>query len=196
MPDTTITAWLDGPYGGMRHRIEYAYDKMILIAGGSGISASLPWLQHLALQIVRKDSLIRMGHVTLVWIMRQLEHLSWAEQDILDALSVCGTEYIQVEIFITGDANAATAKTTPVPGDALDEWTVSQSSSTKDDKVQEERKSLLQVNKGRPHLGELLPRMITAGRCMILGRSSSSGKGLAVITLLTRLTCQLAAPNL
>jgi predicted ferric reductase len=41
------SAWIDGPYSGVDRPIERLYDHLIIVAGGSGITACVPWLQHI-----------------------------------------------------------------------------------------------------------------------------------------------------
>jgi predicted ferric reductase len=47
-PDISLSAHLDGPYGGCSRRVENVYESIILVSGGSGITPSLAWLAYLA----------------------------------------------------------------------------------------------------------------------------------------------------
>ena len=46
--DEPIHSWIDGLYGGVGRRSGNGYDTMRLIAGGSGITSYLPWIQQIS----------------------------------------------------------------------------------------------------------------------------------------------------
>ena len=47
-PNSQTSAWIDGPCGGLSRPVERLYDTAVLAAGGTGITASLPWLSYMA----------------------------------------------------------------------------------------------------------------------------------------------------
>ena len=57
-------SWIDGPYDGVGRSIENGYDTVILIAGGSGITSCLPWLQYISQNM--KDGTNRTANVKLL----------------------------------------------------------------------------------------------------------------------------------
>ncbi|ORY04196.1 ferric reductase like transmembrane component-domain-containing protein [Clohesyomyces aquaticus] len=78
-PDNQVNIWIEGPYGGISRNIELAYNNLVLIAGGGGITACLPWLAFLAQKA--KDGLlneIRIRRVVLFWTVKEQSHFSWA----------------------------------------------------------------------------------------------------------------------
>jgi len=62
------------PYGGVCRPIERVYDTLILVAGGAGITACLPWLEY----VTSKAEAVRCLDVVLIWVMREREHAAWA----------------------------------------------------------------------------------------------------------------------
>ena len=62
--DGPMHSWIDGPYDGVDRSIENEYDTMILIAGGSGITSCLPWLQYISQNM--KDGTNRTANVKLL----------------------------------------------------------------------------------------------------------------------------------
>lgn len=78
--DGSMQSWIDGPYGGVGRRIENGYDTTILIAGGSGITSCLPWLQYLSQKI--DDCTVRTANVKLLWVKRDPASLGWVSQEL------------------------------------------------------------------------------------------------------------------
>ena len=76
MPDSVLEGWLEGPYGGHGHDLGIHYDNVLLVAGGTGISACLPWLENLVRRM-RSDAWLRTTHVRLVWSVRQVSAVKW-----------------------------------------------------------------------------------------------------------------------
>jgi predicted ferric reductase len=74
-PEKPLFAWVDGPYGGVSRLFESQYDTLVLIAGGSGITACLPWIKCL---VQAKES--RVTRVALRWAVKERSHLAWAEE--------------------------------------------------------------------------------------------------------------------
>lgn len=74
-PDREVSAWIEGPYGGVHRPIERLYDTIILVAGGTGITACLPWLEY----ITSKAEKIRCRHLVLIWVMKEQNHVKWVE---------------------------------------------------------------------------------------------------------------------
>ena len=95
------TAWIDGPYGGIRRPLERLYDHLILVAGGSGISACLRWVIHCT---SLASIAIRVKRVTLMWVMKRYEHLNWAEKE-LQAASIMNANNVvlDIKLFITDE---------------------------------------------------------------------------------------------
>ena len=113
-------AWVDGPYGGIRLPIERTYDSLLLVAGGTGITACLPWIEHL----VKNDpSAFRVRRIKLVWAVRSPLWISWFS-DSLRALSLLAKSAsdpvdLSFDFHVTGpDGTAAPAQT--IVGDVAD----------------------------------------------------------------------------
>ncbi|KAL2837110.1 ferric reductase like transmembrane component-domain-containing protein [Aspergillus pseudoustus] len=72
----SVRAIVEGPYGGT-HSLD-SYGTVLLFAGGVGITHHLLYLRRLARGMA--DGTVAARRVTLVWAVRSLEYLAWAEE--------------------------------------------------------------------------------------------------------------------
>ncbi|KAF1982501.1 hypothetical protein K402DRAFT_312645, partial [Aulographum hederae CBS 113979] len=86
-PDQTASAWIDGPYGGITRPIERLYDTMILVAGGTGITASLSWLLHVVQSAKAYPDAVRTKKIVLIWSMKESTHFGWVESLLAEAVA-------------------------------------------------------------------------------------------------------------
>lgn len=98
--DGSVQSWIDGPYGGVGRRIENEYDTMILVAGGTGITSCLPWLQHISQGI--KAGTTRTANVKLLWVMRDAASLGWISQELEEVSRLTVQGRVVMEFFVTG----------------------------------------------------------------------------------------------
>lgn len=99
-----ISTIVEGPYGTIiRPGIERRYDNMILVAGGGGISAVLPWMEHIAQLLASKESFDKCitKKVYLLWIVRGLSALEWAQQELKD-IKTLHDQGFYIHIWVTG----------------------------------------------------------------------------------------------
>jgi hypothetical protein len=104
-PDVLASAWIDGPYGGVDRPIKQLYDQLIIVAGGSGITACVPWLQY----ILNGGSKVGKNHrrvvrVALHWIMRKEEHVVWVENELrsISHAANCSNVTVDMKFYVTG----------------------------------------------------------------------------------------------
>ncbi|KAF8914049.1 ferric reductase NAD binding domain-containing protein [Gymnopilus junonius] len=153
-----VPAFLDGPYGcppDLR-----SFTTCILIAGGSGISYTLPLL----LDLVRhsfEGSPSAVQRIVFVWAVRDADHLKWISTILQEALARATKPLvIEPRVYVTG-------KNFPipeVPGAASERASVSSSSIEKGD-IQEAALpvySALKLIHGRPSMKKLLSEEIEA----------------------------------
>jgi hypothetical protein len=91
----SLRSWIDGPYGDFQPRLELRYHGVFCVAGGSGITSALPWLVHLAACMRRGaqgrrgphgDKLCRTRTLHLIWSVKHLPWIRWAERELSEAL--------------------------------------------------------------------------------------------------------------
>jgi len=100
-PQTQLEAWLDGPYGGHSQDLGVHFDEVLLVAGGSGISACLPYLEHFAWRMRTGQPRLRTRHVRLVWSIRDSSALTWVADALKDLDLPSLTGKVDVLIHIT-----------------------------------------------------------------------------------------------
>ena len=100
----TTRVWLDGPYGGISAKLDNLYDHIVFVAGGIGITACLPWMQHIISQKASGNKAIRLSSIKLVWAVRHASHIEWVDK-YLQLLSQSATPegFLTVEIHCTSE---------------------------------------------------------------------------------------------
>lgn len=99
---TKHLALLDGPYGGS-HADLAAFDSVVLIAGSTGISFTLPQL----LDIADRASIQKLPvkRLVFIWIIKSMSWTTWVKDELVSAVEkakAAGIEVV-VRIFVTCD---------------------------------------------------------------------------------------------
>lgn len=165
----TLRAVLDGPYGGISRKLENGYESVICVAGGGGITSSVPWILFLAGKLAQQTATIR--QVRLVWVVKRAEHLQWMKDELVEAKEMAPAESILYDFYITAEPESESERAIQDPS-ATRENTVENSSDEKlPHHTTTSAPSLGTTHYGRPLLGILIPDLITASRTCILGMS-------------------------
>jgi predicted ferric reductase len=164
-PDQQLSAWVDGPYGGVGRRLELLYDELVLIAGGSGITACLPWLD----QAVRvKETRVR--RVVLLWSVTSEEHLSWIHEFLSSVLAAARHDtVIELRFHVTRGvaAEGRLAEGTSISETKAPAMTESSFSQAGDKHIS--MNELGQLKYGRPDLKHFIPDNIRGPKTFIIG---------------------------
>lgn len=100
-----LEAWLEGPYGGHDQDITIGFDNVILVAGGGGISAMLPWLEHFATKL-RAGKIMQASSLRLYWSVKKQSAVSWIAE-ALERLRLRELRSkISIEIHVTQEEMA------------------------------------------------------------------------------------------
>ena len=97
-PWHTYRAFVDGPYGGMQRRIE-AFDDVVLIAGGSGITAIVSQLLTLIKKMRDGKAVTRKIHV--IWALKRPETLEWFKEELRICREYAPPETVECQFYIT-----------------------------------------------------------------------------------------------
>ncbi|CAG8957031.1 hypothetical protein HYFRA_00012512 [Hymenoscyphus fraxineus] len=97
-----IKAAFEGPYGG-HHSLD-SYGHTVLFAGASGITHQIPYVKHLITGF--NNGTIATRRVTLIWIIRESDHLEWVRPWMDQILKLPRRrEILQVKLFVTRPKN-------------------------------------------------------------------------------------------
>lgn len=97
-PFHTYRAFLDGPYGGMRRDLA-AFDTVILIAGGSGITSLMSQLLNLIKRM--RDGKAITKKIVVVWALKRLEAMDWFREELRICREAAPPESVTCKFFVT-----------------------------------------------------------------------------------------------
>jgi NAD(P)H-flavin reductase len=97
-PYHVYRAFVDGPYGGTKRRLE-SFDSVVLIAGGSGITALVSQLLDLIKRMRDGKAITR--SVRVVWALRRPETLEWFKEELRICRECAPPEAVRCQFFIT-----------------------------------------------------------------------------------------------
>ncbi|KAI0162183.1 ferric reductase like transmembrane component [Xylariaceae sp. FL1272] len=97
-PFHTYRAYLDGPYGGMRRELA-AFDTVILIAGGSGVTALMSQLLNLIKRM--RDGKAITKKIVVVWALKRLEAMDWFREELRICRDSAPPESVTCKFFVT-----------------------------------------------------------------------------------------------
>ncbi|EIW75479.1 iron reductase [Coniophora puteana RWD-64-598 SS2] len=96
-----MRVFIDGPYGPSP---EFGcFDTCVLVAGGSGVSYTLPVL----LNIVEsaRNNVSKCTRVVFIWSIRDASHIQWIEQALIKAVQLAPSSLsLSIRIHVTGSA--------------------------------------------------------------------------------------------
>ncbi|KAL6722370.1 hypothetical protein ACLMJK_001477 [Lecanora helva] len=179
--DNNEAVWLEGPYGGISRDIARRCNTLILIAGGSGITACLSWLLHCAEVMAVGEGPLQC--VKLVWIVRAKEHTEWISEELENAKNLLrGDNKLQLIFYITRSGFELKESGSLKQANSLE-----QKDLHVDDKNMMLEKSsssphsfspssLGVCHAGRPSVATVMPGLLGSGRNMIIGCGPESLK--------------------
>jgi ferric-chelate reductase len=102
--EITHVTFIDGPYGASQ--ADFAcFDTVLLVAGSTGVTFTLPILLDLAHRASKQREQLAIHRVEFVWVIRKVGHTSWISDELQSAftqLQQAGID-IKVRIFVTRD---------------------------------------------------------------------------------------------
>ncbi|KAK5654386.1 hypothetical protein OQA88_7295 [Cercophora sp. LCS_1] len=111
-PFHTYRAFLDGPYGGMRRELA-AFDTVILIAGGSGITALMSQLLNLIKRM--RDGKAITKKIVVVWALKRLEAMDWFREELRICREAAPPESVTCKFFVTSAVRQPTGPGPHIP---------------------------------------------------------------------------------
>ncbi|RFU76499.1 ferric cupric reductase transmembrane component 7 [Trichoderma arundinaceum] len=175
---------IDGPYGGLVDDVPKLYQSLVCVAGGGGISACLPQIEHAVQQI--RNGTAMLSQIRLLWMIRRPDHTQWILEELKHLRFVVGSETLQIDFYITngnseqeedvGQISGGNTVSIPDSKRGVDK----QEPSAIDVNIADDVLSLSNigaVHNCRPYLPELLPTLLSARRTLVIGMSISIHSG-------------------
>lgn len=97
-PWETYRAFIDGPYGGMRRRME-SFDHVVMIAGGSGITSIVSHLLDLIKRM--RDGKAITKTIRVIWAMKRPETMQWFQEELRICREYAPPDSVKCQFFIT-----------------------------------------------------------------------------------------------
>ncbi|KAI0796559.1 ferric reductase NAD binding domain-containing protein [Abortiporus biennis] len=152
----TVPAFIDGPYGCPPNLT--GFSTCVLIAGGSGVSFTLPLLLDLVHKARANKSSAK--KIVFVWAVRDSEHLKWISKLLTEALAAARNTQLTIDprIYITGPK-------CPIPEVPSLDYADNSGSSTPMSPISEKSSdekaglpiySALKISHGRPSISRIL----------------------------------------
>ncbi|KAH3687076.1 hypothetical protein WICPIJ_001949 [Wickerhamomyces pijperi] len=115
----SLDCYIDGPYGGMSRDV-LAFDSLVLIAGGSGITGVFTYLEQ-AVENFRNNSSC-LQRVKLAWAINDLQSFSWIQDQLKEIITSqfadgdaidreLASKYLKIDVFITNSNKTADTNT-------------------------------------------------------------------------------------
>ena len=98
-PWHSYRAFIDGPYGGVKRSLE-SFDHVVLIAGGSGITALISHLLDLIKRM--RDGKAVTKKVQIIWALKRPETMEWFKEELRICREFAPPEAVQCQFYITG----------------------------------------------------------------------------------------------
>lgn len=133
---------LDGPYGGT-FRNHHAFDSVLLISTGSGVTVTLPYL----LSLVREAKSV-VQTIDFKWIVRHESDIGWIRHELNSALQEAGKK-LRVSIYVAEESAV------DVKSIEKDSWSTKEKDaiqSSEDESVSEG----FQIHYGRPDVNDIM----------------------------------------
>lgn len=149
----TAPVFMDGPYGAPADITPFS--TCVFIAGGSGVTYTLPRLRELLLKAAAKHACAR--RIVFVWAVRHASHIAWVADELrAAAASVPSDVVLSLMVFVTAPSS---------PTGTLDD-SASMISDPEKDAYDEKAEAAprirgLQIAAGRPDVQKILQDAVT-----------------------------------
>ncbi|KIW03466.1 uncharacterized protein PV09_05235 [Verruconis gallopava] len=144
--EARLSTIVEGPYGTVARRYENWAEEVVLVAGGNGISACLPYLLHLIRAMRKKSCVTR--RVRVLWMLRRSEHFTWVSKEVHQALRDAPEGSVCIHLYVTE----------PKESDPFQGLAGRMTDCAVDS--EEQVKGLRKHYAGRPDLHQLLPQSV------------------------------------
>jgi len=187
-PEGHISAIVDGPYGSSLRKLEFLCEDVVLVAGGGGVTAVLPWLLHLSRCMSDDEGggggerMCVTRRVRVLWMVRKESSIRWAAEAFCAAMR----QGVAVDVYVTGEGDAVVGDKVQsrTESDGVDRLSVEISPAAPRGgggggagmDSDSERGCLTKHFGPRPHLWQIIPTLVGSGRTAVVGCGPESLK--------------------
>lgn len=111
-PYKTYRAFIDGPYGGMTRELA-SFDTVVLLAGGSGITAIVSQLLDLIKKMREGKAVVK--HIQVVWALKRPETMEWFKEELRICREFAPPDSVHCQFFITAAKRQPPGVGAPLP---------------------------------------------------------------------------------
>ena len=111
-PHKTYRAFIDGPYGGMTRELA-SFDTVVLLAGGSGITAIVSQLLDLIKKMREGKAVVK--HIQVVWALKRPETMEWFKEELRICRDNAPPDSVHCQFFITAAKRQPAGFAAPLP---------------------------------------------------------------------------------
>lgn len=84
--------YIDGPYGGTFRDVT-KFDKIVLVASGSGVTATIPFLLYIAQLHQQNSPLVdTLKCINFIWVVRFQSNIKWIETELIKCQNILGNK--------------------------------------------------------------------------------------------------------
>lgn len=164
-----LKTFIDGPYGGIDDEVYRSYENVILVAGGTGISAILPLLVSLSVKIGTERSVLE--YLKLVWVVRNRHAISQIPSNLKETFNAAPEGSMIIDYYVTsenGSNDVASSGNNDMEAIAQEIAT-----EEKPKHIYNKNHGFEPRNFGRPIFSEVIPSWLKLQRTYVVGNSHS-----------------------
>jgi len=149
------------------------FDCIILVSGGGGVTACLPWLEHLVHKRANGQDM-RTRAVKFVWVARYTEHLSWIEENLRALEGLAGRKrgiLVDKRLFVTNHMQVGAGTREKKAGETSVQDGSLELKQGLDQSTNPDETSAKFIDE-RPHLKDLIPKLVApASRNLVIRKN-------------------------
>ncbi|KAI5950143.1 FRE7 [Candida jiufengensis] len=91
--------YIDGPYGGTFRDVN-KFEKLVLLASGTGVTATIPFLTYMAQQHqLNTPESQNLKCINFIWVVRNEKDISWVSEELINCKKILGSK-LQIDIRV------------------------------------------------------------------------------------------------
>ncbi|CEP24404.1 FRE7 [Cyberlindnera jadinii] len=170
---TELDCYIDGPYGGMC-RDPLAFDKLVLMSTGTGVTVTLPFVQYVAQHMSNKSCRVR--EIEFNWVVTSQDTVEWIQRE-LESAKESLRDVLRINIFVTNSRDGAIPQSIGSRKTPVDSETSSVSNSSKGEKAVHTDQLWQIYNNCKPNVPEFLSQIDLGSKTAVVCAGTASFQG-------------------